>query len=173
MNSIASVKNLKTSWLLPTSLVLTVLMALYVFFLFPRDSWSVIIPYIPAFAATIVFIFIGIMIFNYYSNVKMAEYSKLRGGHNKKIKSIEQLIWRNRYVLQSAKEEIMKKNTVYKYQKWNEVKVKFIKSKVFPVIPETEVPLETVSDIVENALSTSSLNSSKPPVYKVKSIKQV
>ncbi len=171
MNTIASVKSIKPGWLLPTSLVLTVLMALYVVILFPSDSWLIIIPYISAFAAMIVFIFIGITIFNYYNNVKMAEYTKLRGGYDKKIKSIEEVVWRNRYVLQSAKDKIMNNNTIYKHQQWNDIKVEFIRSKVFPVIPEAEVPLQTVSNILEKAIGASSLNS-KPPVYKVKRIKK-
>ncbi len=172
MNIIASVNNHQTPWLLPTSVALTLLIALYVFFIFPKDNWSIIIPYISAFAVTLVAIFLGIVIFKYYKKVKTAEYSKQRNDHNKKIKSIEQLIWRNRFVLQSAKDEIMEKDTINKDQQWNDIKVAFIRSKVFPVIPETEVPLETVSNIVKKALGASSLNSSKPPVYKVKSIKE-
>ena len=172
MNSVASVKRHQTSWLLPTSLALTLLVVLYIVFLFPRDSWSTIVPYIPAFIATLLFIFLGISIFNYFSNLKMVEYSKLRGGHEKKIKVVEQIIWRNRYVLQSAKDEIMEETSIHKHQKWRDVEADFITNKVFPVIPESEIPFETISEVIDNALATGSINSSRPPVYKVKNIEK-
>ncbi len=84
MNIIAPVNNHQTPWLLPTSVALTLLIALYVFFIFPKDNWSIIITYLSAFAVTLVAIFLGIVIFKYYKKVKTAEYSKQRNDHNKK-----------------------------------------------------------------------------------------
>lgn len=172
MNSAAPVKKRQTSWLIPTLVALTLLVMLYVVFLFPRDSWSTIVPYIPAFIAALLFIFLGISIFHFFSNLKRVEYIKLRGGHDKKIKMVEQIIWRNRYVLQSAKDEIMNEKSINKHQKWRDVETDFINNKVFPVIPESEITFDTVSEVINNALSPSSINSSRPPVYKVKNIKK-
>jgi hypothetical protein len=159
-------------WLISTSLALTLLCASYFFFLFPREATSLFQIYLSyLIAGLIVFLAITLTLILYRKKVKSRSSSKYDEAE-KFEKVVAQIIWRNRYVLQSKKSQLMYEPSLENKSKWDEIKNIFAQEYVYLTIPESKVPLNKVSELIEKSLQGASIGSIRPPTYSVKNISQ-
>ena len=154
-------------WILPTSIALSGLTALYFFGLFPKDASDAFIQYLNyitlGIIVTLALTLTGLLYSKQQDKKSLVKTEDLE----KKYKSIEQVIWRSRYVLQSQKAKLMYDDTPENREKWQKEKAIFAIESIFPIIPEEEVPFHMVSKLIEKSLSGSSLGTIRPPTYDV------
>ncbi|MBT8449866.1 MAG: hypothetical protein KJO69_09260 [Gammaproteobacteria bacterium] len=158
------------SWLGMTILMMAALAFLIFFALFPSETLAAISDYIYMVVIAIVLLAVALLSRRVIADIKVKREAKLEVKRRKKIQLIEQLIWRSRYSLQSTKAQILADDTPEARELWKQEKIRYTKEKIFPVIPETEVPMNLVSSLIEKSLSGSSLGSSKLPTYQVKNL---
>ena len=159
-------------WLISTSLMLTLLCGIYFFFLFPRDTTTIFQIYLNyILASLIVVLAITLTLMIYRKQVKSRSTSKNEEAE-KYQKVVAQIIWRNRYVLQSQKSQLLYEPSLENRAKWDEIKRIFAQEYVYVTIPETKVPLRKVSELIEKSLQGASIGSIRPPTYSVKNINQ-
>jgi len=158
------------SWLGMTILMMVVLAFLIFFALFPSETFAAISDYIYFVVVAIILLVAALLSRRVIADIKIKREAKLEVKRRKKIQLIEQLIWRSRYSLQSAKAQILADDTPEARELWKQEKIRYTKEKIFPVIPETEVPMNLVSSLIEKSLSGSSIGSSKLPTYQVQNL---
>ncbi len=158
----------REQWIIPTSIALTILVSLYFFVLFPKDASVVLyqsITYLVIVLITILTVFLISLI--YQRTVRNNSFQEVVKS-NKNEKKVEQLIWRNRYVLQAQKARIMSDPTEENQQLWMDEKTKFARKYIFPEISETDISLKMVIDLIETSLRGGSIGGIRPPTYNVK-----
>ena len=150
-------------WLISTSLLLTLLCASYFLFLFPRDATTLLQVYLSyLIAALIVVLAITLTFMLYRKQVNSRSFSKSEEAE-KYQKVVAQIIWRNRYVLQSKKSHLLYEPSLDNREKWDEIKKAFAKEYIHLTIPESKVSARKVSELIEKSLQGASIGSSKPP----------
>ena len=154
-------------WIMPTSILLSGLTALYFFVLFPKDASDVFIQYLNYITLGLIVILALTLTGLLYGWQKDKRSQIDTKDLEKKYKVIEQIIWRNRYVLQSQKAKLMFDDNLENREQWQKDKAIFAIEKIFPKIPEDEVPFHLVSKLIEKSLSGSSLGGIRPPTYNV------
>ena len=165
-------KGAQDKWLISTSLVLSLLCAIYFFFLFPRDATTLFQVYLNyIIASLIVVLAITLTLMLYRKQIKNRSTSKSEETE-KFEKVVAQIIWRNRYVLQSKKSQLLYEPSLENRAKWDEIKRIFAQEYVYLTILESKVPLKKVSELIEKSLQGASIGSIRPPTYSVKNINQ-
>jgi len=157
-------------WILTTSVALSVLAALYFFLLFPRETSTVFLQYLTYIIVSLILVLavtLTVMIFKKQQKRTFRTNTEETG---KKEKTVEQLIWRNRYVLQSQKAQLMFEDNSESREQWHQAKVDFARKYISPVIPEDDVPLEVTSELIEKSLRGASIGGIRPPTYNVKDL---
>ena len=157
-------------WILSTSIALSLLSGLYFFLLFPNETSTVFTLYLNYIIVALITLLALVLIFLLYKKQQNNDSTTQEVKENKKIKTIEQLIWRNRYVLQAQKAKLNHQSASENRSQWNEIKIVFIKKYIFPVVSEEDVSLETVSELIEKSLRGAAISGIRPPTYSVRNI---
>jgi len=173
MRYFTSKDNYKGFWVFPTLFVLMVIFMSYIFYLFPRDSSAAMQAYQPNLTIPLVLVFMTLAINSVFRKFKTHEIKQKQIYQEKKIKTIERLIWRNRYVLQAVKAKINKEEGMTNSPRWQNEKINFAEKKIFSVISKADVSFEQISMLIEKSLKGASIGGIMPPVYGVKDIKKV
>ena len=163
-------KKQNESWLLITFCSLVILFAVFFAFLFPVEAlnlvnqhWYIIVPF-TAILATIV------IAYNLFQRLKSrSEINKITT-RDRQIKLAEQLIWRGRYSLESQKAQILADNDPSTSEHWQKLKHDYIRSKLYPVVSEKDVPLNLASALIENAISDDRFRNGRLPTYIVRDV---
>lgn len=158
------------SWLGLTILMVVILAGVFLFLLFPQEAYSAVEDYLGYVLLAIILIAAGFLVRHFMTDIKSKSEEKKETKRKKQIQLIQQLIWRSRYSLQSKKIQILSDDTPEARDLWKQEKIRYAKEKIFPVIPETEAPMNLVSSLIEQSLSGSGLSSSRPPTYNVKNL---
>ena len=159
-------------WLISTSVALTLLSAGYFFFLFPKETTTIVEVYISYLAASLIVILAISLTIMLYRRLLKNRSSSNSDEVNKLEKVVSQIIWRNRYVLQSKKSQLMFEHTLENREKWNAVKKVFAKEHIHFKIPESKVPFNRVSELIEQSLQGAAIGGIRPPTYSVRNINQ-
>lgn len=155
-------------WIITTCLALSVFSTLYFLILFPDETTMLLIKYL----FYIVIIILGGVLAIMWNNKKRQNTSQIDlSNSDKKVKVVEQLIWRNRFVLESKKTQLIDDDKSHDIKEWKDEKYKFAQKYVFPVVSEADVPLDVVSDLIEKSLRGGAIRGIRPPTYSVTSIK--
>ncbi|PCJ48491.1 MAG: hypothetical protein COA74_08850 [Gammaproteobacteria bacterium] len=159
-------------WLISTSVTLTLLALAYFFFLFPGETSSLVQLYVGyLMGGLIVILAIALTVMLYRRQLKSQSSNKFDEVANVE-KLVSQIIWRNRYVLQSKKSQILYEPTLENRELWNKVKKTFAQEYVYLKIPESKVSFNRVSELIEKSLQGGAIGGIHPPTYSVKSISQ-
>ena len=86
------------------------------------------------------------------------------------VKLVDQIIWRNRYVLNAKKMQLLFEISEADIEKWEGEKLSFAQDHIYNLVDEVKVPYEIVSERIEKSLSNASIGGVRPPTYKVKAI---
>jgi uncharacterized membrane protein len=157
-------------WIISTSVVLTLLCASYFLFLFPRDAttlFQIYLNYLIAILIVVLAITLTVML---YRKQGKNHSSSISEEAEKTEKIVAQIIWRNRYVLQSKKSHLLYEPSLDNREKWDEIKKAFAEEYIYLTIPESKVSVRKVSELIEKSLQGASIGSIKPPTYSVKNI---
>ena len=162
-------KEQQERWIFATFLALCILSVLYFVFLFPREATTVMMQSLTnLIASLIVMLSFGMLVLLFQKEKNKQQEYKLRQNERQKkdLKIIEQLIWRNRYVLQSIKEKLKEEDSPDNNEKWKEEKEKFARKYVLPQFSEENVPMDIVTGLLDKALRGGIVGGIKPPTYK-------
>ena len=162
-------KEQQERWIFATFLALCILSVLYFVFLFPREATTVMMQSLTnLIASLIVMLSFGMLVLLFQKEKNKQQEYKLRQNERQKkdLKIIEQLIWRNRYVLQSIKEKLKEEDSPDNNEKWKEEKEKFARKYVLPKFSEENVPMDIVTGLLDKALRGGIVGGIKPPTYK-------
>ncbi len=96
-------KGKQDKWILVTSVSFCLLSILYLSLLFPTDATTVLSLYINYLSVILIVILALFLTLMLYKRQQKSKSKELDSSMKKKIKIVEQIIWRNRYVLQSKK----------------------------------------------------------------------
>jgi len=140
-------------WILPTMIVLVVLTILYILLLLPPEITSNFSPYFDYFMMVFVLMMTTSLSLVLYQRQQHHQYHRQSSISTKKQKMIEQIIWRNRYVLQFKKHQSMQ---------WSKEKQLFANTAIFTIIPESEYPFQKVSELIEQSLRGGAPGGIKP-----------
>ena len=157
-------------WVTSTSVALTFLTAAYFLFLFPREATSLLEVYINYFFAVLIVslaVTLTFMLYNKHVKSRSSTTSKQTDNYEK---IVAQIIWRNRYVLQSKKSNLLYEPSMENRAKWDEIKKNFADEYVYLTIPEDKFSLNKVSQLIEKSFHGTAIGSIKPPTYSVKNI---
>ncbi len=105
-----------------------------------------------------------------YKRQQKSRSKELDSLMKKKIKVVEQLIWRNRYVLQSQKGNLNHDAAKDNIEQWKEIKITFTKKYIFPTVSESDISLKIVSELIDKSLRGASFGGIRPPTYNVRNI---
>jgi len=157
-------------WLLATSIALSSLVLVYFLLLFPKETSTVFQQYLN-YIVVVVIVLLAVtltrLLIKRLNNKNVViQYIKEERG----IKTAEQLIWRNRYVLQAKKSQLQISNAPESKALWHEEKVNFAKKHIYPTVPEADVSLQLVSELIEKSLRGTDIGSVQPPTYSVRNI---
>ena len=145
--------NQNEPWLLTTAIALAAVVGIFYAFLFPKESLRLLTDYWHIITPTLVVLAVIIVVVIFAKKYKGKRAEKQIKQRNKQIKLAEQLIWRSRYNLESQKAQILADDTAESREKWQQVKRNYIKTKLYPVVSETDVPLTMASALIENTVS--------------------
>lgn len=162
--------NQQESWLLLSVFAVVVVFALFFVFLFPDDSVNFLSQYVYVIMPFILIVLVVVVGFVSYKKIAQSRALKIQENRNRQIKMVEQLIWRGRYSLESQKDQILIEDTPETRAKWQSVKQEFIRTKIFPVVPESDVPMNLASTLIENALSGGRYSTGRLPTYRVQDL---
>jgi uncharacterized membrane protein len=157
-------------WLLLTIAALAAVMALFYVFLFPDESLRFIGTYWHWLLPVLVTIVVALVAIIAYRRIKEQREQKTQLHRDRQIKLVEQLIWRSRYSLESQKSQILMEDTPENRAQWQTVKLEYIRTKIFPVVSEKDVPVKLASTLIEQALSGSQYRSGRLPTYRVQNL---
>jgi len=157
-------------WILATSVALSLLSILYFLALFPKEATTVFLLYLNYLAVVLIVLLALFLTVMLYKKQQKTQSKKLDSSVDNKIKTVEQLIWRNRYVLQSQKGKLDHESVNINIEQWKEIKATFTKKYIFPVISENEVSLEIVSELIDKSLRGAAIGGIRPPTYSVRNI---
>lgn len=159
-------------WIVSTSLALALFCAIYFFFLFPKETTTLFHVYLSyLIACLIVALAISLTIMLYRIQAKNNSFSKTEEAE-KFEKVVAQIIWRNRYVLQTKKSQLLYEPSIENREKWDEIKETFAQEYVYVTISENKVSVNKISELIEKSLEGTSIGSIRPPTYSVKNINQ-
>jgi len=170
MNSAKSLGSKKNKWILSTVLLLAAITISYMVMLFPKDTSSALLQYLSLFAIPLVVMAVFTLAVALFIITKKKVTKKTNINQDNHLKTIAQLIWRYRYVLRSTKTRLTKEDNIANKQKWENKKAEFARIIIFPVIPETKISTEQVSQLIEKSLKGVTVNNVNPPIYKVTDI---
>lgn len=160
----------KENWFYVTIAVLILVMGVFYALLFPEEFLALVSRYlyiILPVASGAVVAWLIILGLKHHQDVKSIRTKKHR---ENQIRKVEQLIWRNRFTLDSQRSQIMFEYSQENHDRWQQVKAEFIRSKVYPQVPERDVPLNLASMLVERVLSGQSYRNSRLPTYGVQDL---
>ncbi len=157
-------------WILATSVALSLLSVLYFLVLFPKEATTVFSLYVNYLAVVLIVVLALFLTVMLYRKLQKSQSKKLDSSVDKKIKTVEQLIWRNRYVLQSQKGKLNHESVNDNIEQWKEIKTAFAKKYVFPVVSESDVSLKVVTELIEKSLRGAAIGGIRPPTYSVRNI---
>ncbi len=127
MKIMSSKEGKQNKWILATSVSLSLLSILYLSLLFPNEVATVLslyINYLSAISIVLLSLLLTLMLYKRQQKSKSKKFEYLK---DKKIKIAEQLIWRNRYVLQSQKGNLNHDAVKDNIEQWKEIKITFTK----------------------------------------------
>ena len=157
-------------WLLITFCSLVILFAVFFAFLFPDEALNIVSQYwhiiVPVAAITVT----AVITYNLFQRFKHRTEKNKHTTRNRQIKLAEQLIWRGRYSLESQKAQILVDNDPSTRDQWQKLKHDYIRSKLYPVVSEKEVPLNLASALIESAISGDRFRNGRLPTYSVSDI---
>ena len=158
------------SWLGLTILMVVILAGIFFFLLFPAEAYAAVEDYLGIALLVIILVVGGLLIRRFTKDIKSKSADKKEAKRKKQIQLIEQLIWRSRYSLQAKKAQILADDTAEAREQWKQEKIRYAKEKIFPVIPESQAPMNLVSSLIEKSLSGSGLGSGRLPTYNVRNL---
>lgn len=157
-------------WLLITFVSLVILFAVFFAFLFPDEAlnlvslyWHIIVPVV----GSLIVIYIS---YNLFQRFKDRSEKNKHTTRNRQIKLAEQLIWRGRYSLESQKAQILVDSDPSTREQWQKLKHDYIRTKLYPVVSEKEVPLNLASALIESAISGDRFRNGRLPTYSVSDV---
>ncbi len=163
----SSKEDKQDKWMLATSVSLSLLSILYLSLLFPADASTVLSLYIGYVIVTLVVILALFLTLMLYKRQQKLKSKKLDSSMNKKIKIVEQFIWRNRYVLQSQKGKLNQDTVNDNIEAWEEIKTAFSKKYIFPTVSESDISLKIVSELIDKSLRGAAIGGIRPQTYSV------
>ena len=160
-------KNKNEPWLLITFTALVVVAGIFYAFLFPREAFDFLSQYWQIITPILIIVIILYLTISFTSKYKQRREQQNATNRDKHIKIAEQLIWRGRYSLESQKAQILSDNDPESHHKWSEVKRNYIRTKLYPVVSEQQVPVSLASALIENTLSGNRFRTGRLPTYGV------
>ncbi|MFT5450949.1 MAG: putative membrane protein [Enterobacterales bacterium] len=166
----AEYKGEQDKWIISTAVVLAILCVIYFLFLFPKDATTIFQVYLSFFIASLIAILTIILTLMLYRKQVKKRLSLKSKEAEKLEKVVSQIIWRNRYVLQSQKSQLLSEPSLDNREKWSDIKKIFAEEYVHLTIPKSKISDRKVSELIEKSLQGASIGSIRPPAYSVKSI---
>lgn len=158
-------------WVVTTSIALVLLSTLYFLLIFPEETKSIISQYMTTILV-VLFVVLVLVLTAFLNNKRNPKTPQIQiATEDKKVKAVEHLIWRNRYVLEAKKTQLINEDNPQNREKWADEKIKFARQYIFPVVPETAVPLDVISGLIEKSIRGGSFRGVRPPTYSVTDIK--
>ena len=162
----------QVKWVLPTLFVLCFLSVLYFLLLFSVDVVLIFEQYI-----SLIILFISTLfcfsLSGLYLQIQQNKQARIKTKQAlKQEKNIEYIIWRNRYALQSQKEQLMSVDNTTFNETWLQNKISFANQFIYPIIPAQKVSIDTVSELIEKSLRGAAIGGVRPPLYNVRNINQ-
>lgn len=157
-------------WILATSVALSLLSILYVLLLFPKELTTAFVLYLNYLSVALIVLLALFLTAMLYRKQQKTQSKKLDSSVDKTKKIVKQLIWRNRYVLQSQKGKLNHESVNMNIEQWNEIKATFAKKYIFPVVSENEISLKVISELIDKSLTGAAIGGIRPPTYSVRSI---
>ena len=151
-------------WILSTAILMSLINLGYVIYLFPTESSDLIESYEKYIQVVLIQFLLILLSFKLYKKQLEKSLLKKLDESIKIEKIIERIIWCNRYVLQTKKEDSSKDNNEENKEKWQKDKKDFANNFIYPLFPESKVSFNQVSQMIENSLSGNSLGGIKPPI---------
>lgn len=166
----ADKNNQHEQWIFRTTIILGVLSMVYFIVLIHQDTGVFVVQYLSnnPIILTVISIFVVMLIM--YRKLELYSHKCQRNKvamQSDSIKAIEQIIWRNRYVLQSRKVKSAVDVRLDNPVKWLQVKQTFCEETVFTVVSEQKVSFEDVSDLIDKSLAGLSYSGIPPLTYHI------
>ena len=163
----SKMKDQHQGWVITTIITLSLFSMLYFVVIFPDETKNVISQYLITLIV-VIGIVISLVLLIMLNNKANSKPSQTQiATEDKKVKSVEHLIWRNRYVLEATKTRLINEDKPGNRDIWIEEKANFARKYIFPVIPETAVSLEVISDLIEKSIRGGAIRGIRPPTYSV------
>lgn len=159
-------------WILSTSVILMVMLVCYGCFLFATDLTSLLSLYNEHLIVFLIILAVMLIFIKFYLLFRLMRIRHRSLKSSQLEKQIAQIIWRQRYVLQSDKMKIMRHNTPANRKLWHQQKRHFIMDEIIPKLPEQEFSMEFISELIEKFIKGTSLDAIRPPTYEVSNSKQ-